>query len=59
MSSWTGKSRVNQGEFIMTKNNNYWTGFRGGSVDTNGMSSQQKQQTDADVNKGKSDAAKK
>lgn len=33
-------------------------GRQGGSVDTNGMTSTQKQQTDAAVNKGKSEAGR-
>lgn len=38
------------------RDSNYQTGYQGGNVNTNGMSWQQKQQTDADVNRGKKDA---
>ncbi|MDF2365632.1 hypothetical protein [Sneathiella sp.] len=38
--------------------NGYQAGLQGRTVNTNGMSSQQKESTDAGVNHGKKDAAK-
>ena len=39
-------------------NNGYQTGLNGGTVNTNGMSSTQKEATDAGVNAGRGDRSK-